>query len=196
MAAVLKTLKGKAKDVTFYENHIQIFFSDRITANNKEKADILPKKVYYNFEISKLLFSLLESFDVLTHMKQLCTVGQEGIMYAKPLIMIPLEVIVRNISCGSFCRRFGIKNKTPLVEPIVEFCVKDDDLGDPFISEDVAVTLNYVQRYHIRLIKYLALQVNWILREFFMRANLVLVDFKLEFGLNLKDKRLSIVTLW
>jgi len=182
---VVKVLCGKAKDVTFFKDHIEILFSDRITANNKEKADILPKKGYYNCEISKLLFNVLESFDVSTHMKQLvCVPEGEGIMCAKSLNMIPLEVIVRNLACGSFCKRYGIKNKTILAQPIVEFCVKDDDLGDPFISEDVAVALEYATKLQIRQVKYLALRVNEILKTYFTLRLLILVDFKLEFGVD------------
>ena len=96
--------------------------------------------------------------------------------------IVPLEVIVRNITTGSLCKRLGVKEGMKLSRPLVEFCYKNDELGDPLILEDHALLFGWATEEEIAKIKEISLKVNSVLTEYFAARNIVLVDFKLEFG--------------
>ena len=95
---------------------------------------------------------------------------------------MPLEVIVRNVAAGSFSKRMGIKEGTPFKKPIVEFSYKDDALNDPFINDDYAREVGAASEEECAYLKRMALLINETLKEFFLKANLRLIDFKVEFG--------------
>ena len=104
--------------------------------------------------------------------------------------IVPLEVIVRNIAAGSMAKRFGIEEGTPLKHPILEFCYKNDELGDPFANESQITALGWATQEQLDVISTITLKVNDILKKFLATKNVTLVDFKLEFG---KDKHGNII---
>ena len=100
----------------------------------------------------------------------------------KALDIVPLEVIVRNIAAGSMAKRFGLEEGTPLQHPILEFCYKNDDLGDPFANESQITALGWATQDQLTAIKDITMKVNDILKDFLATKKVKLVDFKLEFG--------------
>ncbi|MDU7787984.1 MAG: phosphoribosylaminoimidazolesuccinocarboxamide synthase [Veillonella sp.] len=98
------------------------------------------------------------------------------------LKIVPLEVIVRNIAAGSMAKRFGIEEGTPLKHPILEFCYKNDELGDPFANESQITALGWATQEQLDVISTITLKVNDILKKFLATKNVTLVDFKVEFG--------------
>jgi len=213
-----KTLiyKGKTKDVYRYDNFqprtdeqpgetsgtkydiLKMVFSDRITSGNGEKESVVEDKGRLNCQISGLLFDYLSSYDILTQKVPTDTLGipplKDDEMVVYHLKIIPLEVIVRNVAAGSFCKRYGVKQGTILDNPMVEFCVKDDDLGDPFISIDNIISLGYTTREVVIKLKYISLRINELLKDIINRpifdndgGILQLVDYKLEFGFRVDE---------
>ena len=102
----------------------------------------------------------------------------------KKLQILPLEVIVRNIVAGSLSKRLGIEEGTPCKRPILEFCYKNDDLGDPFVNEDQILALDWATEEQLALIRQYAMKVNDVLKAFLADKKVTLVDFKLEFGVH------------
>lgn len=103
-------------------------------------------------------------------------------MLVRKVTILPLEVIIRNISAGSMAKRLDPKRRYCIWSSIFEFCYKRDDLGDPLINDDHAIALGIVTREEVEFIKQEAFKINEILKDFFMKANLKLVDFKIEYG--------------
>ena len=106
----------------------------------------------------------------------------------KKVEIFPLEVIVRNITTGSFCKRLGAPEGLVLDEPIFEMSYKNDEYGDPLINDDHAVALKLATREELAYIKATTLKINELLKQFFLSMNLKLVDFKIEFGKTKKAK--------
>ena len=157
--------EGKAKQVykTEKEDEYLIHYKDDATAGNGVKHDKFEGKGVLNNTISCIIFDMLEEAGIKTHMiKKL----NERDILVKKVDIFPLEVIVRNITTGSFCRRLGAPEGIVLDEPIFEMSYKNDEYGDPLINDDHAV----------------ALKLNELLKEFFLSMNLKLDDFKIEFG--------------
>ena len=103
-------------------------------------------------------------------------------MLVKKVEILPLEVIVRNITAGSFCKRVGIEEGLVLDEPIFEICYKNDEYGDPMLNDDHAVAMKLATREELKFLKEETLKINELMKEFFLKMNLKLVDFKIEFG--------------
>ena len=103
-------------------------------------------------------------------------------MLVKAVKIIPLEVVIRNIAAGSLCRQTGIAQGEQLPFPLVEFYLKNDDLGDPLLTSDRLSVLNIIPPEQIQQLKDYALEINQYLQEFFNLCEIILVDFKLEFG--------------
>ncbi len=179
---------GKVKTVYDWDEErdvVVIVFTDRITAGNGESSKIIDGKGAINLKTSQLLFEFLEQdCKIPTHFISLETSSQnQNAMLAVKLKIIPLEVVVRNVCFGSFARRYKYTLKKPLPQPIVEFFVKDDVLGDPLIDRSVAVQMGYASSMSdIKLMEYYALRANAALKAYFDENGLILVDFKLEFG--------------
>ena len=132
-----------------------------------------------NNKISSKLFEYLKSQGIESHfVRQMDDVHQ----LVKRVTIIPLEVIVRNITTGSLCKRLGVQEGMTLPRPLVEFCYKKDELGDPIILEDHAILFGWATEEEIAKIKDISLKVNSVLKEYFAQKGIVLVDFKLEFG--------------
>lgn len=181
--------EGKAKQIfeTSDEEIVWIQYKNSATAfNGEKKADIDGKGVLNN-KISSLLFSKLAEKGIQSHfIKQLSDDEQ----LVKRVRIIPLEVVVRNVIAGSLSKRLGKEEGTPLQKPIIEFYYKDDDLGDPLITDDHIDYLEIASRDERAEIREMALGVNEVLQGIFKEAGVTLVDFKLEFG---KDRNGTIL---
>ena len=172
--------KGKKLFATSDENVVIAEFKDDLTAFNAEKKGTESGKGALNCRISTLLFTLLEKEGIKTHfVKQL----NDNEMLCKKVSIIPIEVVTRNIATGSLTKRLGIKEGSILAYPLVEFYYKDDALGDPLINDEHCEILGLVKtRYVLEILKTQARKINEILKAFFDKRELKLVDFKLEFG--------------
>lgn len=173
--------EGKAKQVFITENPQEyiVHYKDDATAFNGEKKAQISGKGRLNNAISSHIFTMLEEKGIKTHfIKQI----NETDMLVKNVTILPLEVIIRNISAGSFCKRLGLDEGIVLTEPIFELCYKKDELGDPIINDDHAVALGLATREEIAHIRQETLKINELLKAYFLKANLKLVDFKIEYG--------------
>ena len=177
--------EGKAKKVfaTDDPNLVIVDYKDDATAFNGLKKGSIAGKGVINNVMSNHMFQLLEKQGVPTHFVEQLS---ERETLVKKVSIVPLEVIIRNISAGSFAKRFGVEEGIVFDEPTIEFSYKNDALGDPLINEYHARALKLATREEIETIKSMAFKVNELLKERFAKMNITLVDFKLEFG-RLKD---------
>ena len=173
--------EGKAKQVyeTANPEEYVIHYKDDATAGNGAKHDQFEGKGVLNNTISCIIFDMLEEAGIKTHMIK--KINERDILVRKVTIF-PLEVIVRNITTGSFCRRLGAPEGIVLDEPIFELSYKNDEYGDPLINDDHAVALKLATREELTYIRETTLKINELLKAFFLSLNLKLVDFKIEFG--------------
>jgi phosphoribosylaminoimidazole-succinocarboxamide synthase len=175
---------GKAKDIFETEdpNILRTYFRDSATAFNAQKKGEIVGKGKINATISTLLFELMEDFGIKTHfVKQI----SENELLVKRVKIIPLEVIVRNISAGSLCKRLGIEEGKVLKAPIVEFSYKKDELGDPLLTRAyIKNALEIADDETLDKITELTLKINKIFKEFFLNVGIKVVDFKLEYGID------------
>lgn len=173
--------EGKAKKIfsTENENEVIVYYKDDATAFNGEKrAQILSKGILNN-KISTIIFEELAEEGITSHfIKSL----SDREMLVKKVKILPLEVIVRNITAGSFCKRYSVEEGIVLDHPIFEISYKNDDLGDPLLNDDHAIALKLATQEEIDYIREQTLKINEIMKEFFLKMDLKLVDFKLEFG--------------
>lgn len=173
--------EGKAKEVylTDKEDELIIHYKNTATAFNGEKKVDFEGKGELNCTISNMIFSELEKQGIPT---QTIDVIDSTTIRVKKVDIVPLEVIVRNIATGSFIKRFGAEEGKVFKKPVVEFSYKRDDLGDPLINDAHIVALEIATEEEIAQIKDYALKINEFLTGFFMKGNMKLVDFKIEFG--------------
>ncbi|MGL5440512.1 MAG: phosphoribosylaminoimidazolesuccinocarboxamide synthase [Filifactoraceae bacterium] len=173
--------EGKAKQVflTEKENEYLIRYKDDATAFNGAKKDVIEGKGELNLAITTIIFEMLEESNINTH--YINTLNEKD-MLVKKVEIIPLEVIIRNVSAGSICERLGLDEGRTFIEPIFEICYKNDSLGDPLINDDHAVALGLIKRDELTYIKSETLKINLLLIEFFKKVGLRLIDFKIEFG--------------
>ena len=176
-----KIYEGKAKILYETDNPDLViqYFKDEATAFDAKKRGIIEQKGIYNNRISSVLFEYLRQNGVRTHFVQQLSDRE---MLVKRLEIIKIEVVVRNMSAGSLSKRLGLDEGNPLKEPILEFFYKEDALGDPLINDDHIRLLDLATSQEMRAIRKRALLVNDLLRVFLDRRDLILVDFKLEFG--------------
>jgi phosphoribosylaminoimidazole-succinocarboxamide synthase len=181
MSEPQKLYEGKAK-ILYTTDDPEILltqFKDDATAFNAQKRGTIVGKGEINCKISCHLLRLLEHHGVLTHLIDCPTAST---MRVRSVTIVPLEVVVRNIAAGSLCRQTGLPLGQALPYPLVEFYYKNDDLGDPLLTADRIQVMNLATREQIEELKRLALTVNSVLIEFFQQCDIILVDFKLEFG--------------
>ena len=173
--------EGKAKQVYATDNKDEyiVHYKDDATAFNGEKHDTILGKGVLNNKISSFFFELLKKEGVPTHFVRREDDRNQTVLALK---IVPLEVIVRNIAAGSMAKRFGIEEGTPLKHPILEFCYKNDELGDPFANESQITALGWATQEQLDVISTITLKVNDILKKFLATKNVTLVDFKVEFG--------------
>jgi phosphoribosylaminoimidazole-succinocarboxamide synthase len=155
------------------------YFKDDTTANNGLKKESLAGKGIINNRISEYLFKKLEDIGIRTHFIKSLSAREQLIRACE---MIPIEVIIRNVTAGSLVKRYGVEEGVNLFRPLLEFCLKDDKLGDPFISEEHIQSFGWAYPEEIEAMKNIALRVNDFLSGIFHGVGIKLVDLKLEFG--------------
>ena len=175
--------EGKAKRVFACESPdmVLIEFKNDATAFNAKKRSEIQGKGRLNCKISAALFELLELNGIPTHFLEL---HSETFMLAYKINVIPLEVVIRNIATGSLCRETPINQGTILNPPLLDLYYKDDELGDPILTEGRLKLLDFASNLQLEEIYEITRNVNKILKEYFESLDLLLVDFKLEFGTN------------
>ena len=173
--------EGKAKKVfaTDDPNLVIVDYKDDATAFNGLKKGSIAGKGVINNVMSNHMFQLLEKQGVPTHFVEQLS---ERETLVKKVSIVPLEVIIRNISAGSFAKRFGVEEGIVFDEPTIEFSYKNDDLGDPLMNAYHAVALKAATGEEIETIKAMHFKVNEVMKQYFDSLNVILVDFKLEFG--------------
>ena len=174
--------EGKAKRVYAAEgcgDHCVMEYKNTATAFNGEKKEEFEGKGRLNCSISAAVFEYLEKNGVKSHfVRKLSDTAQ----LCKKVEIVPLEVIVRNVAAGSFSKRFGVPEGTELRAPSFEFSYKDDSLGDPMINNSQILAIGIATEKEISIILKSAAVINKLLKKYFAKANLRLIDFKLEFG--------------
>ncbi len=185
MEKTTQLYEGKAKKVyaTNDPDLVIVSYKDDATALDGLKKGTITGKGVINNKMSNYLCRLLEKHGVPTHFVEELN-DRETVV--KKVSIVPLEVIIRNISAGSFAKRYGVEEGIVFAEPTIEFSYKNDDLHDPLINSYHALALGLATKKEIEEIKAMAFKVNDILKEYFLSLNVKLVDFKLEFG-RLKD---------
>ena len=173
--------EGKAKKVFATDDPalVIVSYKDDATALDGLKKGTIAGKGVVNNKMSDFLFALLEKNGIPTHFVEELN-DREALV--RKVSIVPLEVIIRNISAGSFAKRYGVEEGIVFAEPTIEFSYKNDELHDPLINSYHALALGLATKDEIETIKSMAFRVNDILREYFLRLNVKLVDFKLEFG--------------
>ena len=173
--------EGKAKKV-YASNDPEVVivsYKDDATAFNGLKKGTITGKGAINNQMTNYLMQQLEKAGVPTHFVQELSERETAV---KKVSIVPLEVIIRNISAGSFAKRYGVEEGIVFDEPTIEFSYKNDDLGDPLINDYHALALKLATKEEIELIKKYAFAVNDLLKGFMKEIGIDLVDFKLEFG--------------
>ena len=181
MQKLQQLYEGKAKKVYATEdpNVVIVSYKDDATAFNGQKKGTITGKGAINNRMTNNLMRRLEAAGVPTHYIQELNDRETAV---KKVSIVPLEVIIRNISAGSFAKRYGVAEGIVFDEPTFEFSYKNDDLGDPLINTSHALALKLATREEIDLIHTYTMQVNGLLKGFLKEIGIDLVDFKLEFG--------------
>ncbi len=173
--------EGKAKKVfaTADENLCIVSYKDDATAFNGEKKGTIVGKGVVNNRMTNMLMRLLEGHGVPTHFVEELN---DRDTVVKKVKIVPLEVIIRNVSAGSFAKRYGVEEGIAFDEPTIEFSYKNDALGDPLINTYHALALKLATKEEIAKIEEYAFKVNEVLKAYFLKLGVRLIDFKLEFG--------------
>ena len=177
-----KTLyEGKAKKIIKgpKKNTLIQIFKDDATAYNKKKHKIFKGKGVLNNHISAYIMQYLKSKRIPTHFEEKLNDREQLI---KKCEIIPIEFVVRNITAGSIAKKLGIKEGLKLKKPLIEYYYKEDSLDDPMISRDHLITFGWATNSELKKIDKMSLQINKHLRNLFFKKNIILVDFKIEFG--------------
>jgi len=174
--------KGKAKSVyrTDDPNVFVMLYRNDTSAFDGKKVEQLDRKGMVNNKFNAFIMEKLAAAGIETHFISLLN-DTESLV--KRLDMIPLECVVRNIAAGSICRRYGVEEGLDLNPPTFEFFLKNDALGDPMVNEYHIRSFGWAKQEHVDRMKELTFAVNDVLKKLFMDAGMLLVDYKLEFGL-------------
>ena len=181
MEKIKEITKGKAKSLFTTSNDYQLVmhFSDDTSAFDGKKKEALLGKGAVNNQFNAFIMEHLEKNGVETHHIQVLNTN-DSLVYK--LDMFPIECVIRNRASGSICRRLGTEDGLILENPLFEFFLKDDDLGDPLINDEHIISFGWANKDQIEKMKELTYKVNTVLKELFINSNLILVDFKVEFG--------------
>ncbi|MEJ6400461.1 phosphoribosylaminoimidazolesuccinocarboxamide synthase [Nicoliella lavandulae] len=180
MSALVASGKTKELYTTDDPKVLRVHYTNHTTAGDGERNEMIPDKGAVNNEISSLIFGYLNQKGVATHfVKQLDATDQLNLSVK----MIPLEVVVRNLSSGHFQKRYGTEYLQPLSRPVVEYFFKSDELHDPMINDSAAEALNIATEAQLKTMRETALKVNDLMKSLFKSMNIILVDFKIEFGI-------------
>lgn len=174
--------EGKAKKVYLTDDAdlLWIDYKDDATAGNGAKKGTIVGKGHLNNEISSIFFTMLKEKGVDNHFVEKLSETEQLV---KKVDIIMLEVIVRNIAAGSLAKRLGLEEGTPLKSTVLEYCYKDDDLGDPLVNDYHIAAIDVATPEQLKVISSTALKVNEILKEYLLKRDITIIDFKLEFGL-------------
>ncbi len=175
--------RGKAKSVYMTDDPdlLILFFRDDTSAFDGKKIQQLDRKGMVNNKFNAFIMTRLAEAGIPTHFKSLLSEHESLVL---KLSMIPVECVVRNIAAGSICRRYGVKEGLDLNPPTFEFFLKDDGLGDPMINEFHIASFGWAQPEHVARMKELSFAVNDVVKNLFRQGGMLLVDYKLEFGLH------------
>lgn len=173
---------GKAKSVyaTDNDDFVILSFRDDTSAFDGEKIEQLSRKGEVNNKFNAFIMEYLEKAGIPTHFEKLLNANE---VLVKNMQMIPVECVVRNVASGSLCRRLGVEDGLELNPPIFEFFLKNDALHDPMINEYHIETFGWAKSEEVSKMKELTFKVNVELSKLFADAGMILVDYKLEFGL-------------
>lgn len=173
---------GKAKSVftTDDDKRLILVFRDDTSAFDGKKLAQLDRKGAVNNQFNAFIMEKLEAAGIPTHFEQLLS-PHEALV--KRMDMVPIECVVRNLTAGSICRRLGVEEGLDLEKPTFEFFLKNDDLGDPMINEYHIASFGWADAAVVEQMKTLTFAVNDVLKQLFLDAGMLLVDYKLEFGL-------------
>ena len=173
--------EGKAKKVFATEDPdlLIVSYKDDATAFNGKKKGTITGKGAINNRVTNYMMQRLEEAGIPTHFVEELN---DRDTVVKKVEIVPLEVIIRNISAGSFAKRYGVEEGIPFENPTIEFSYKNDDLDDPLINEYHIQALKLATPEEVDTIKQMAFKVNEVMKEFFLQRKVELVDFKLEFG--------------
>ena len=181
MEKIKEITKGKAKSLfsTSDDDQLVMHFSDDTSAKKSKKKEALLGKGAVNNQFNAFIMDHLEKNGVETHHIKVLN-SNDSLVYR--LDMFPIECVIRNRASGSICRRLGTEDGLILENPLFEFFLKDDDLGDPLINDEHIISFGWANKDQIEKMKELTYKVNTVLKELFINSNLILVDFKVEFG--------------
>jgi len=187
-----KLYEGKAKIIyaTNDKNLVIQYFKDDATAFNNEKKSIIEGKGVLNNRISEHILSNLSEIGIKNHLIKRINMREQLV---KLVDIIPIEFVVRNIATGSLTKRLGIEEGTVLERPLIEYCLKDDKLGDPIISREHILTFNWLNIMQLDWIDENLSRLNDFLLGMFRAVGIKLVDFKVEFGLTHESEKTQIV---
>lgn len=174
--------EGKAKKV-FRTDDPKLYivdYKDDATAFNGQKKGQIAGKGVVNNTMTNIIFRKIEERGVPTHLVEQLS---ERETLVKAVKIIPLEVIIRNVAAGSFSKRYGVPEGTPLAKTVLEFSYKNDELGDPLINDDHILALEIAAPEELETVRKYAYIVNDVLKAFFLERGLKLIDFKIEFGI-------------
>jgi len=181
MKILSELYSGKAKSVyeTDDADRLVLHFRDDTSAFDGEKKSSLARKGAVNNKFNAFIMTKLEEAGIATHFERLLSDDQSVV---KRLEMIPVECVVRNIAAGSICRRLGVKEGLDLEPPTFEFFLKNDELHDPMINDYHIRAFGWASEDEVAAMKDLTFKVNGVLKQLFLDAGILLVDYKLEFG--------------
>ena len=181
MEKINQITTGKAKSLytTNDEQYLVMEFRDDTSAFDGKKTAALENKGKVNNQFNAFIMEFLSTKEINTHFIKLLS-NNESLV--RNLDMFPIECVVRNRATGSLCKRLGIEDGYILETPLFEFFLKDDDLGDPLMNDNHIISFGWATKEELGVMQSITLKVNEILVDFFSEANLLLIDFKLEFG--------------
>ena len=176
-----KLYEGKAKIIysTTDKNLVIQYFKDDATAFNNLKKSKIEGKGVLNNRISEHILTNLGQIGIKNHLVKRLNMREQIIKFVE---IIPIEFIIRNIATGSIIKRLGIDDGTVLKEPLLEYCLKDDKLGDPIIAEEHILAFDWASKQELEKIKKMILRINDFMIGMFRGVGIKLIDFKLEFG--------------
>ncbi len=182
MKKVSEMYSGKAKSVysTESDEHLIMVFRDDTSAFDGKKVAQLAHKGNVNNQFNAFIMEKLAAAGIPVHFEKMLSVNESLV---KRLKMIPLECVVRNRAAGSLCRRLGVEEGLALEPPVFELFLKNDSLGDPMVNEAHALTFGWATQQQLDQMRDLTLAVNDVLKKLFENAGILLVDYKLEFGM-------------
>jgi len=187
-----KLYEGKAKIIyaTSDKNLVIQYFKDDATAFNNLKKSIIEGKGVLNNRISEHILNNLSQIGIKNHLVKRLNMREQIIKFVE---IIPIEFIVRNVATGSITKRLGIEDGTVLKNPLLEFCLKDDNLGDPLIAEEHILAFEWATKKELKIVKKMILRINDFMVGMFGGVGIKLIDFKVEFGRFKSDGKTEII---